>query len=93
LLTRLSETEVFQLGKPKVLRGTKQSNYTVIPASHWRRTRNLLLALSQMRCPNLNAELTAYTPGETLCLLKHPIIESWHRRVSEFVIPTDSTGN
>src|SRR5579884_3583202 len=83
----LSAAELAQLGKPRVLAGGGESVYRVVPASHWPRVRQLLLERGRGYVPGLQAELSAYTPGETPHLLEHPRILDWHSRMAEFVIP------
>jgi hypothetical protein len=61
-----------------------QSGY--VPYELWPTFRNLLLKRSQASNSSLNTELTAYTPGETLHLLNHPIIKSWHNNVVSYKI-------
>src|SRR4051794_39889221 len=88
----LSPAEALQLGRPRVLtgsgaRGPRTSVYTVVPGSHWPRVRTLLLARGRSYVPGLQADLSAYTPGETIRLLDHPTVRIWHARMATFVLP------
>jgi hypothetical protein len=38
----------------------------------------------------MRPELSAYTPGETLKLLKHPDVRKWHRDMATFKVPADT---
>ncbi len=76
----LSDSEKEQFGTTK-----KTYNYTT--EEEWEKLRPYLVKKSQKRNPNLNTELTAYTPGETENLLKHSIIQEWFQKVRHFKVP------
>jgi hypothetical protein len=76
----LSDAERAQLGQPR-----GKSKYKVV--KDWPAVRQHLLSRSLKSNPALKSELTAYTPGETLKLLDHPEIKSWHKAVSKHSIP------
>lgn len=88
-LGHLSPVERDQLGQPKALRGGKASASRHPPAELWPQVRQHLLDRSLKSNPKLNPALTAYTPGETLALLKHPEIQEWHEQMSEHRLPED----
>jgi predicted RNA-binding protein len=46
-----------------------------------------LVNKSQSSNPNLDKDLTAYTPGETLTILNNPKIRAYHDKVSRFRVP------
>jgi len=77
----LSDAERRQLGQPV----GKESSY--ISAAEWPRVRSYMTTKSQYANPNLDPELTAYTPGETVKLLQHKTIVAWHDSMARFVIP------
>lgn len=75
-LSLLSEEEIKQLGKKKV------------PSpKEWVQFRDFCLRRSLASNPNLDLDLTAFTPGETLELCKKPAISSWHSSMSSFLLP------
>lgn len=79
-----SEYEISQMGQPKgKYKYLSQEEYPVI--------RNILLKKSQERAKknkvDLDPEMTAYTPGETLKLLNHPKVINWFKTIRTFEIP------
>ncbi|MBI3930308.1 MAG: DUF5591 domain-containing protein [Armatimonadetes bacterium] len=79
----LSASERAQLGKP--------SHSRVRPtAGEWKNVRRFLVEKSQKRDPALSAEMTAYTPGETLQLMRKWPIRRWQTRMKTFEIPRDA---
>lgn len=72
---KLSPIELSQLNEPGY-----------VPFSIWPVFRKFLVDRSMAGNSNLNPELTAYTPGETIHLLNHPIIKSWHRKIVSYKI-------
>lgn len=81
-IPQLSANEKSQLGQP--------SNTRWIPdPEEWVDVRDYLLEKSQKRDPDLTPEMTAYTPGETQELLKHPVVSDWHKTMATFTIPSD----
>lgn len=75
---KLSNVERQQLGKDGFI------SYEL-----WPKFRKFLLDRSIASNPSLNVELTAYTPGETLHLLEHPIIKAWREDVKSFKVPNN----
>jgi len=73
----LTQTEIDQLGSPKY-----------ISKEMWPQFRKWLVQRSLASNPLLNPELTAYTPGETLALFKHPEIANWHREIVKYEVPS-----
>lgn len=81
-LRGLSEGERAQLGTP--------SNSRVHPsAREWVEVRRFLLEKSQRRDPELRPEMTAYTPGETVALLRRSEIRAWHEQMRRYKLPDD----
>lgn len=78
----LSETEIFQLGKPK-----EGSTINYLTPAEWQVLRPIMVAESLRRNPYLREDMIAYTPGETLLLLQKPEIKKWHKDVVNFEIP------
>ena len=86
----LSPTEKAQLGAPK---GT----YPYISEEDWPKLRDQIVSRKQKSKTYkttetfgpLDPELTAYTPGETLALLKHPTVKKWRDEVSQFKVPEE----
>lgn len=72
---KLSNTEKFQLN---------ESGY--VPYDLWPVFRKFLLERSLASNSNLDPELTAYTPGETIHLLNNPIIKNWHNKMMNYKI-------
>ena len=60
-----------------------------MPKKDWPKFRKYMVLKSLASNPGLNPELTAYTPGETVALFRHPIIRSWHKKVVSYVVPSD----
>jgi hypothetical protein len=83
----LSDTEKAMLGQVKVGKSGKPSKYEHPSEEEWDSLRPFLVQKSQKRNPNLNPELTAYTPGETLNLLDHPEIAKWHKKIINYKVP------
>ena len=88
--SKLSPIEEAQLGTPK---GT----YPYISKEDWPKLREQIVSKKQKSKTYkttdtfgpLDPELTAYTPGETLELLKHPTVKKWRDEVSNFKIPEE----
>lgn len=78
----LSAVERAQLGKP-----VGKSAY--VSDVDWPRQRAYMLQKSLHSNPHTDPELTAYTPGETTNLLKHPKIVEWHNKMASFVVPPE----
>ena len=78
LYSKLSEVELSQLGS---------DGYIGYEA--WPIFRQFMLMRSLASNPSLDPELTAYTPGETLQLLEHPIIKKWHNEIINYRIPAE----
>ena len=72
----LSDVEKAQLGT---------GNF--ISAEDWPRFRKYMLTKSIASNPSTNPDLCAYTPGETLHLLKNSIIQKWHSEVVNHRVP------
>lgn len=56
----------------------------------WTQLRDFLVERSLVSNPLLTADLTAYTPSETLLLCQKPIIKNWLDTIADFKIPTDA---
>jgi hypothetical protein len=85
----LSDSEKSSLGQ---LHPSSKKGYKYI--HNWKTFRDYLVSRSKKSNPNLDTELTAYTPGETLDLLNHHKIKSWHDEMRNFTIPdVDAKGN
>lgn len=90
----LSEFERAQLGTPK--KGSLKG-FEYISEENWPILREMMVRKRAGRKSYkqtetfgpLDPELTAYTPGETLKLLSHPKIVSWHNKVSNYKIPEE----
>ena len=82
----LNETE---LSVPEIESlGIKAGKYHFPNKEEWEKIiRPYLVHKSNQRNPNLNPELTAYTPGETIKIMEHPIIQSWHESMKNYKIP------
>jgi hypothetical protein len=79
----LSHIEQSQLGSVRLCQNGKPSTHPWPDATTWPEIRSYLVQRSLASNPALNAELTAYTPGETLDLLQHPDIVEWQRRYTK----------
>ena len=84
---QLSQLEREQLGSLRLRQDGKPSTHPYPEASQWPAIRALLLARSMKANPQLEPELTAYTPGETEALLQHPTVRAWHQEMREFRVP------
>lgn len=78
--SKLSAVERDQLGQPGY-----------ISREDWPRFRKFLLDRSMASNPSLDPELTAYTPGETVHLLQHPVIRGWHSDIVSYRVPEKYT--
>ena len=81
---KLSDIERSQLGT----RATKTKRY--ISSEDWPLLREDIVSRRSAIFPDefkLNPELTAYTPGETLDLLEHEVVQDWHNKMLEYKIP------
>lgn len=74
--SKLSDVEKSQLGTPGY-----------ISREDWPRFRKFLVARSLASNPDLDTNLTAYTPGETIHLLNNPVIKSWHNEIVSYKVP------
>lgn len=88
----LSELEREQLGTPKP--GSKydyisQENYDTLRESFINKKQNTTSYKTTDEFGPLDPELTAYTPGETLDLLKHPKVVEWFDMISSYDIPEE----
>lgn len=88
-MINLSGVEQEQLGKAKVLRSGRESEFNYPNASMWKKLRAYLVERSLRSNPKLDLELTAYTPGETWELLAHPKIAAWRERMREWQVPKE----
>jgi hypothetical protein len=82
-LNKLSDVEKSQLGTTKG--GKSAKNYMSV--DDWVVIRDFHLRTRLKETPETNKDLCAYTPGETLKLLQHPIIAQWFSMVEKFKIP------
>ncbi len=78
-LNLLSQKEQLQLGS---------NNMPDIAT--WVQLRDFLVQRSLVSNPLLTADMTAYTPSETLQLCQKPIIKNWLDTIANFKIPTDA---
>ena len=85
----LSAAERQQLGTRKQLRTGRVSEFGYPDARTWPDVRRYLVARSVKSNPQLDPELTAYTPGETASLLCHPKIRAWHQAMANYRLPDD----
>lgn len=80
----VSEFEMSQMGQPK-------GKYPYVSKDEYEKLRPHLVAKSQNRATknkvDFDPSMTAYTPGETLQLLKHPKVQSWFNKMRNFKIP------
>lgn len=79
-INEVSDKEIAQMG-------TKKKTYPYVSPSEYEILRPHLVSKSLKRNPNLDPELTAYTPGETIKLFSHPKIQDWFKLMSSFKIP------
>jgi hypothetical protein len=85
-MSRLSSTERKQLGNSS----SSKSKFDFVPEDLWPSVRDWMMRRSFALNPMLkDPNMTAYTPGETLELLRHPLIKAWHSKVSSFKIPDE----
>lgn len=84
LSIELSELEKGQLGQ-----SVPRSKFPYVSPDKWEAYRQYLLERSRKSNPKLDPELTAYTPGETIGLLKHPKIKEWMNKMRGFKIPDE----
>jgi len=94
-IERLSPIEQAQLGQSIGPR----SKFRYVPLEHWGEVRGWMLAASRKAAvrngtaDELQERMTAYTPGETLALLKEPEVVSWHTSIQQAELPThDAAG-
>jgi hypothetical protein len=85
----LSPAERAQLGAPRLRRDGTPSAHPYPSAEQWPRIRDYLVARSLRSNPLPDEALTAYTPGETLDLLRHPLVAAWHAREAVSRIPEE----
>jgi hypothetical protein len=76
----LSNREKEQLGSVRLLQNGLPSAHPFPSPDLWPDIRNHLVARSKKSNPSLDPSLTAYTPGETLDLLGHPVIKAWQEK-------------
>ena len=83
-LMEVSEIELEQMGTPK-------GKYPYISKNEYEKLRPFLVSKSQKRATKnkveLNPDMTAYTPGETLKLLNHSNVQNWFKKMRRFKIP------
>jgi hypothetical protein len=84
----LSAIEAAQLGQAKALAYGKTSEFSYPSAAMWKKLRAYLVERSVKSNPNLDRDLTAYTPGETWDLLHHPKIQQWHTKMRQWQVPS-----
>lgn len=82
ILSRLSPAEKLQLGSA---RGGKSKRSYVDP-DLWVRLREWIYQKKSKKL-GIKREMTAYTPGETLFLLKEPEVVKWHNQVRNWQVP------
>lgn len=82
-LSKLSDIERSQLGNPRG--GKSAKNYMSV--DDWVVIRDYHVRKRISINPETDPNLCAYTPGETLKLLHHPIIKKWFSMVEQFKIP------
>jgi hypothetical protein len=58
-----------------------------VSKENWPSLRKFLVKRSIASNPLTDPELTAYTPGETLNLLRNPIIKEYHSKVMNYKVP------
>jgi hypothetical protein len=75
---KLSATEVEQLSQPGY-----------VPYELWPTFRRFLVDRSLASNSQLDVNLTAYTPGETIHLLNHPEIQKWHSDMINYNVPDE----
>ena len=85
---RLSRVEQAQLGTFRRHRDGTPSDFRRPPRELWAAVRAHLVARSAHANPGLDPALTAYTPGETRALLRHPTVRGWHDGVRRFRVPS-----
>ena len=87
-MVELSEVEKAQLGRKKRLANGTESDFAHPSAAMWKRLREYLVERSLKSNPKLDRDLTAYTPGETLGLLRHPKIRAWQAAMRLHRVPS-----
>lgn len=82
-MNTINQTEFEQLGK------VKNNGFEYIKnLTDWLEFRKFLIAKSKKRNPDhFDENLAAYTPGETLNLLKHQEIQDWFKSLESIHIP------
>jgi hypothetical protein len=84
LVQEVSDFEKAQMGKQK-------GKYPYVSEKEYGELRPYLVTKSQSRAAKgkmeLDPSMTAYTPGETLDLLKHPKVKNWFKKMESFRIP------
>lgn len=92
---RLSDVERSQLGVQKRLQTGGLSPFRYVPAEHWPTVRAHLLGMSRRAAARglpgveLAERMTAYTPGETLHLLREPEVSAWHQQMAATTLPAE----
>jgi hypothetical protein len=82
------KTKIYEVSdKERAQMGTQKGKYPYVSPEEYSKLRPYLVGKSQKRNKELDPELTAYTPGETIDLLKHPKIQAWFKRMKTFKIP------
>ncbi len=84
-LKLLSSFERAQLGKRK----SDKSQFRYTSDREWIRLRKILVERSTRSNPLLDPTFTAYTPGETLQLMKKKKIHEWHEKIASWKVPPD----
>lgn len=86
-LSALEENQLSDLEKNQLGTSRPGSKFPYVHPDKWSDFRKFLALKSKRSNPQLNEELTAYTPGETLKLLNHPKIKEWFNKMRNFRIP------
>jgi hypothetical protein len=86
-LKLLSKPELKMLGQRKPLKNGGMSVYKYPTPNQWVRLRKILVERSVKANPLLDPVYTAYTPGETLMLMKRSHIKAWHKEMAQYKIP------
>lgn len=83
----LSDTERLQLGQPY----SNKSKFNYSTKEEWAHIRGVLVQRSLASNSKLDPEYVAYTPGETLHLMSKPTISNWHKEISGFKLPEETS--
>jgi hypothetical protein len=95
-IEEVSDKERAQMGTNKTTKKGKKGKYNYVSPEEYEKLRPYLVSKSQARASKgkiddkpveLDPEMTGYTPGETLELIKHPKVQAWFKRMSKFKVP------